>query len=126
MKKSLPSKLGAVVLMFLLLASSVLGAPDKKAVDKKKSAPPPTIVKLAWLAGNWRMEKNGRVIDEQWMAPAGGLMLGMGRTIAKGRVVEQEFLQIREGPVGALFYIAQPSGQKEATFTLASLSDMSV
>ncbi len=106
-----------------LISGTLLGAEAKKS---GKPAPPPAIGRLGWLAGSWRMEKGGRVIDEQWMAPAGGVMLGMGRTIAKGRVMEHEFLQIREGPGGDLFYIAQPSGQPEATFQITSLSDTAV
>jgi len=72
------------------------------------------------------MEKSGRVIDEQWMAPAAGVMLGMGRTIAKDRVIEHEFMQIRVGPGGDLFYVAAPSGQETTTFQLKSLSDKEV
>ncbi len=72
--------------------------------------------RLAWLAGSWRLERAGRVTDEHWMAPAGGVMLGMSRTVAKGKVVEHEFLQIRGGPGGELFYVALPARQKEATF----------
>jgi hypothetical protein len=89
-------------------------------------APAVSIAKLAWLAGNWRMERNGRLVDEQWMVPAGGLMLGMARTVAKGKLVEYEFVQIREGPGGELFYIAQPSGQKEAAFKAVSQTDTDV
>jgi hypothetical protein len=79
------------------------------------------INQLAWLAGHWRMERAGRVVDEQWMAPAAGVMLGMSRTISRGKVIEHEFIQIREGPGGALFFIALPSGQKEAAFQVVSL-----
>lgn len=84
------------------------------------------IEKLGWLAGSWRMERAGRVVEEQWMAPAAGVMLGMSRTVAKGRVVEHEFIQIRVGPGGDLFFIAQPSGQKEATFQHTALTDNEV
>ena len=108
----------------LALAPVLLAAADAK--KPAKAAPPPAINKLAWLAGRWRMEKSGRVIDEQWMAPAAGVMLGMARTVAKGKVVEHEFLQIREGPGGDLFYVAQPSGQKEAAFQLKSLTETEV
>ena len=99
--------------------------PVLPAADKPKAAQPApsvSIVKLAWLAGHWRLEKGGRVIDEYWMAPAGGVMLGMGRTVSKGRELEHEFLQIREGPGGELYYVALPSGQKEASFKLVSLT----
>ncbi len=110
-------------LPLLLLPALVLAADKPKGA---KPAPAAIIAKLGWLAGHWRMEKAGRVIDEQWMAPAGGVMLGMARTVAKGRELEHEFTQIREGPGGELFYIAQPSGQKEAAFKLQSLTDTEV
>ena len=32
---------------------------------------------------------------EQWMTPAGGTLLGISRTVAKGRTVAHEFMQIR-------------------------------
>lgn len=109
-------------LLLLLLPVMVMAA-EKKG---NKPAPPPAITKIAWLAGNWRLEKSGRVIEEQWMAPAGGVMLGMGRTVSKGRVLEYEFTQIREGPGGELFYIAIPSGQKETAYKILSLADTAV
>ncbi|HEX2862750.1 MAG TPA: DUF6265 family protein, partial [Lacunisphaera sp.] len=70
--------------------------------------------------------RNGQVGDEQWMAPAGGVMLGMSRTVAKGKVVTHEFLQIREGPGGELFLVAQPSRQKEAAFRLVVQTDTEI
>lgn len=95
------------------------------AADPKPAAPVTAAVainQLSWLAGHWRMEKGGRVVEEQWMAPAAGVMLGMSRTISRGKVIEHEFLQIREGPGGALYYVALPSGQKEAAFQVKTLS----
>ena len=95
--------------------------------DKKKPAPPsPVIAKLAWLAGNWRMEKSGRVIDQQWLAPVAGVMRGLARTIVKGRVVEHAFVQFREGPGGDLFFVSQPSGQKETTSRILSRTEAAV
>ncbi len=108
--------------VFLLLPLGMMAADPGKA-KAGKPAPPPAIAKLAWLAGAWRSEKDNRLVDEQWMAPAGGVMLGMGRTVVKGKGREHEFLQIREGPGGALFYIVQPSGQKEAAYQIKSMSD---
>ena len=54
------------------------------------------------------------------MPPAGDGMLGMSRTVSRGRIVEHEFLQIRVQD-GRLVLIAMPSRQPEATFTLASI-----
>jgi hypothetical protein len=108
------------LLALLLTGLCVVTAP---AQDAKPAA---TIERLGWLAGGWRAEKAGRVTEEQWMAPAGGVMLGMSRTVAKGRVVEYEFIQIRVGPGGDLFYVARPSGQAEATFKAASQADAEI
>ena len=83
----------------------------------------PSLERLRWLAGDWRMERAGRVVDEHWMAPAGGVMLGMSREVAKGKVVAHEFMQIREGPGGELFLVALPSRQKEAAFKVLRQSD---
>jgi Domain of unknown function (DUF6265) len=108
-----------VLLLAVMIPAALLGADPKKS---GQTAPAPAIARLSWLAGHWRMEKNGRVIDEQWMAPAAGVMLGMSRTIAKGRVLTHEFMQIREGPGGMLFFVAQPAGQAEGTFQHVSLT----
>jgi hypothetical protein len=116
--------------VMLLLAPGALSAQNGASAKKKdpgdRPAPMAQLVKLAWLAGSWRMEKAGRVVEEIWMAPSGGVMLGLSRTVVKGRVTEYEFMQIREGPGGELFFVAAPSGQKEAAFQLLSLADNSV
>ena len=80
--------------------------------------PKTTIDDLAWLSGCWESNRNGREINEQWMKPAGQTMLGMARTVAKGKTVEYEFVQIRQDNEGALFYVAKPSAQGEASFKL--------
>jgi Domain of unknown function (DUF6265) len=118
MRGSKPFGAGVCLLLALL-------GPGLAAAGKPNSAPPPplALAKLGWLAGSWRLEKGGRVMEEEWMAPAAGVMLGMSRTVAKGRVVEYGFLQIREGPDGELFYVTQRSGQPEATYPISSLTD---
>ena len=73
---------------------------------------------LAFLAGCWASERGEAGSGEQWMAPAGGTMLGMSRTVRGGATVAHEFLQIREVEPGKLAYVARPSGQAEATFML--------
>jgi uncharacterized protein DUF6265 len=78
-----------------------------------------TVGDLAFISGCWRLEANGRTIEEQWLAPLGGSLMGVGRTVAGGKTVEYEFLQIRETADG-LTYIAKPSGQAEASFKLLS------
>jgi hypothetical protein len=71
---------------------------------------------LAWLAGCWEMtnEKRGMQITEMWMKPAGDAMIGVGRTLKAGKLVDFEFLRIIVTPTG-LAYISRPSGNKEDT-----------
>lgn len=92
-------------------------------VVAQQAKPAATVDRLAWLAGSWRMERAGRIVEDQWMAPAAGVMLGVSRTVTKGKVVAHEFMQIRPGPGGEWFFIAQPSGQKEAAFRVLSQTD---
>lgn len=73
---------------------------------------------IAWLAGCWAQQGREAGSAEQWMAPAGGAMLGMARTLKGGRVVEFEFLQIRADIDGRLVYIAQPQGRPPTEFRL--------
>ena len=86
----------------------------------------PTVNDLAWLSGCWEANLNGRELNEQWMKPSGQTMLGMGRTVADGKVREYEFLQIREEKEGAIYYVAKPSGQPEASFRLIKLQNKEV
>lgn len=77
-----------------------------------------TIESLSWLAGCWQGSGKQEGVIEQWMQPAGGIMLGMSRTVRNGRAVEYEFLRIHDEN-GALVYTASPSGQETTSFTLA-------
>lgn len=78
--------------------------------------------RLAWLAGCWRMEAGGLVVEEMWSAPAGGLMTGMSRTLRDGRAAGLEFVVIR-GEGDSLRYEARPEGQPPATFLATAVSD---
>jgi hypothetical protein len=93
---------------------------------KKGKAAGPSVEQLAWMAGSWRFEKEGRVVDEHWLAPAGGLMVGTSRTLAKGKALEFEFMMIREGAGGLLFFVAWPSGKAETAFPMTSISTTQV
>ncbi len=81
----------------------------------------PVAADLGWLAGCWQGRSERGVSDEQWMSPAGGVLLGMGRTVRGDRVVSYEFLRI-EPRDGRLAYVARPSGQAEAAFPLLRAS----
>ena len=82
----------------------------------------PTVASLAWLTGTWSFERNGRVVTERWAAPAGGVMLGTSHTVAQEKTIEYEFVVIRADERGDIFYVAKPSGQREASFKLVRLA----
>lgn len=84
-------------------------------------APPATVDRVGWISGCWSRAHPDGLTEEHWMAPSGGTMLGMSRTVRNGKTTEYEFVQIREVE-GSLAYIAKPSGQAEATFTLETLT----
>jgi hypothetical protein len=73
------------------------------------------VTELAWLAGCWSFTSGSRRVEEQWMAPGGGVMLGMSRTVAGGALREFEFLAIRQEG-GVLAYVAQPGGRPPTIF----------
>jgi Domain of unknown function (DUF6265) len=83
--------------------------------------PQVTTASLAFLTGCWKFEAKGRVVEEHWMAPSGGSLIGISRTVVNGKTSEFEFLQIRDLPAG-LTYIAKPSSQAEARFVATSAS----
>lgn len=78
--------------------------------------------RVRWLAGCWAMQRGARSTLEMWMPPAGGLMLGASRTVADGKVVEFERMQLAERD-SAFVYTALPSGQPEASFRSVVVSD---
>jgi hypothetical protein len=86
---------------------------------------PADVSALSWLAGCWRGTSGSRTVDEMWMAPSGGGMLGAGRTVSGDRIVDHEFLQIRVQD-GRLVYIAKPARQPEASFTAAAVGPREV
>jgi len=91
------------------------------SVLSQRATPAASISDIEWLAGCWSSRGGEAGSEEHWLAPAGGSMLGVGRTIVGGKTVAHEFMQIHETAPGQLAFIARPSGQAEATFSLARL-----
>jgi hypothetical protein len=75
---------------------------------------------LAFMAGSWGAPSGGADVEEVWLAPKGGLMLGLGRTVKDGKAVEFEFLRVEQRGE-SLVYLASPGGKPATPFPLASL-----
>jgi hypothetical protein len=83
---------------------------------------PVRIEQVGWLTGCWETISAQRTIEEHWLPPRGGTMLGMGRTVQDGRTIEYESIVIRIEN-GHLAYEAHPSGQPSAVFLANQMTD---
>lgn len=78
-----------------------------------------------WLAGCWILTQGDLIIEEQWMAPRAGTMLGMSRTTRGNTVTgfESTMISVDED---ALVYTASPSGQARTVFRMTERSDQAI
>src|SRR5580704_11353825 len=79
------------------------------------------IAGLAWIAGDWEINTPDKYVDEHWTVPAGGMMLGMGRTIAAGKTKFFEYLRI-ETRADGIYYVAHPLARPGIDFRLARMT----
>lgn len=107
------------IALCLIPAAALLGgAPDGARSERD-------IDRLAWLAGCWERRAGDRVLEEQWMAPRGGTMVGMSRLVRAEETLSHEAIRIFERE-GALVYAAAPATQAPAEFTSTSIADSAV
>jgi Domain of unknown function (DUF6265) len=111
--------LTAVVLSLIVVGASASPNALDTAVRWQAGA---DVDRLSWLSGCWAQPRTDGLVEEQWMSPRGGSMLGMSRTVIGGKTTEYEFLRIAVVN-GALAYVARPSGQAEAAFPVKSIED---
>lgn len=133
--------------LLLLATFAALGVPSTGAAAAPLAAPPEPlkpagvagvrIDDLSWIAGHWAGMAEGGPIEEIWLPPAAGAMVGMFRWTKEGKVIVYELLALErsaEGPVlvlrhfapglkgyeekdGALLFPLTASGPREATFS---------
>lgn len=107
--------LAPVFLMLVSAASSTVAICQDESEEKQ------SIETLAWLSGDWISESDAEVVEEHWMAPRSGLMLGLGRTVKTSGRRNFEYMRIEEKN-GALTFFASPSGQPATPFKATSVS----
>jgi len=76
-----------------------------------------TIENFRWLAGAWITEQGNTVIEEVWMAPQGGMMPGMGRTVFSEDKTFFEFMRIARTDSG-IYFFGSPKGENTTPFKL--------
>jgi hypothetical protein len=93
---------------FLAFAGIALASPGKSLVHD-----------FTWLAGHWCLNRGAEIVEEQWLEPSGGLVLGMGRTVKNGRATAFEFMRIDQRE-GVPRFVAQPDGAPPTVFELTA------
>lgn len=109
-----------VVFVLASLSSTAQSTGQSTLQSKELLAP------VAWLAGCWSADGREPGSVEHWLAPAGGTMLGVSRTVKGGKTIASEFMQLASNSDGKLVFTAHPSGQNEASFVLANVTDNKV
>jgi hypothetical protein len=84
------------------------------------------VERLEWISGCWVLDDGKERTEETWMKPAGQSMLGMSRTVAGGKTVFTEHIQIREANGQIAYIVALGMGAKPTVFKLLKSSDNEV
>ena len=63
--------------MLIVMVAAMAFSPDAAL-----AAPLPD---LSWLSGDWRRCKDGEIVEERWLGPRGGLLIGANLTSSTGK-----------------------------------------
>lgn len=107
-------------LIGVLLLAGVAGAEPTPASETGKEAHLPE--ELSWIVGSWAGEAGGVEMEEHWIAPKGGVMLGLHRDVFDSQPVFFEYLRIESTPEGT-FYVASPRGGESTAFRLVEATN---
>lgn len=89
---------------------------------QEKGASPAKIGQLAWLQGTWFSDDGSEIVEEQWLKPRGGMMLGVNRTVPAKGAAKFEFMRLAETPEGLTFF-ASPGGKPATPFPAVEVGE---
>ena len=85
------------------------------------AGPSTSINQLGWLVNHWQHVDGQASSEEHWIAPRGGIMLGVNRSVnAKGKT-SFEYLRIESTEDDGMVYYASPMGRGETAFSLLEI-----
>lgn len=96
----------ALVLALTVTLAAVAGPADESA-------------ELGWLSGRWCAESGGETVEEVWLPPRGGVLIGLSRTYTDDATTGFEYLRI-VATGGVVEYVAQPGGRPPTAFRLTA------
>lgn len=77
----------------------------------------PVATDLAWLSGDWRRCKDGEIVEERWLGPRGGMLLGANLTSSRTGKASYESLRIARGDDSWVLWAA-PMGRAPVPFRM--------
>jgi hypothetical protein len=89
----------AVLIALLAVPAALAQSPHTEHTlkyDDGSQRPAATLADVAWLAGHWRGEGLGGLVDEVWTPPFGGSMTGLFKLVKDGAPDFYEILTIVE------------------------------
>ena len=88
-------------------------APGKNTVDA-----------FQWMTGCWQAKsaRDGSTINETWLSPRGGSLLGIGQTYVDGKTLGWEAMRVYD-EAGAVKLWLRPGLRNELTMTLEAAGD---
>jgi hypothetical protein len=81
---------------------------------------PDDVETLAWMSGCWAFTEGDLIVEEAWLGPRAGLMMGVSRTVRGDRIVATEQIEMANDSAGVV-YRAWPSRQAPATFRATAI-----
>jgi uncharacterized protein DUF6265 len=98
----------------ITIATFILLVCQASSRPRANASAVPDISALAWMVGDWQTDSGERTSDEHWAGSAGGVMIGMSRTVAGDKLISFESLRIEQRQDG-VFYLASVNGSCPAT-----------
>jgi hypothetical protein len=105
------------LLLFLLVLSSPAACVGPSGVADRVPDHDGPLAELAWMAGHWAGESDGIHMEEYWLAPRGGLMLGLHRDVTTKGGAFFEYLRIEQDEHETVYH-ASPQGRRSTPFQL--------
>lgn len=95
---------------------------QQSSVNASSTKSTPELKELSWLAGVWAGTTDGETVEEHWMEPGGGMMVGMNRTLYANGKSSFEYLRLDSDKETIVFY-ASPSGKPATPFPLKEIDE---
>jgi len=99
---------------------------DEDATTSGVSAPADgqttAIDRLGWLVNHWQHIDGEKSSEEHWIAPRGGIMLGVNRSVDGKGKMSFEYLRIESAEDDRMVHYASPMGRGETAFSLLEVA----